>query len=401
MKDKIRVIVADDIKETRENIKTLLSFNNRIEVVAEAKDGNEIVEKAREYLPDIILMDINMPEKDGIKATEEISIEMPGITIIIMSVQGDSEYLKRAMTAGAREYIIKPFTAEELINAVINTYSIELQRKERLQMPKTDHRMKSKVITVFSTKGGVGKTTIACNLAAAMAQQSEKRVVLLDLDWFFGDVAIHLSIPVKNTISDMIKEMNQLDEDLAEEYLASHFTGVKILPAPARPEYAEYITAAYVEKIIRTLQESYHYVIIDTGQNFNETTLTALDLSEIILFVSTIDLPTIKNVKTGLEVMDSLHYSDNKVKIVLNKATEQFGIKYKDFEDTLKKNIWAYIPEDCATVINAANKGFPFVITRPETKVSRSIYDMALKLIEKKKDTDQTKKLFKKILMTE
>ncbi|WHH60537.1 response regulator [Petroclostridium sp. X23] len=398
MNQRIKVIIADDVRETRENIKTLLSFDERIEIVGEAENGEDAVFLAREVRPDIILMDINMPVTDGIKATEEITLEVPETTIIIMSVQAEQEYLRKAMTAGARDYIVKPFTGEEIIDTIIKAYNLDSKRKQKIILPTEREEIKSKIISVFSTKGGVGKTTIATNLAVTLARQTKKRVALLDLDLLFGDVAIHLNVSIKSTISELIKEIHILDQELMDEYMATHFSGVRVLPAPVKPEYAEYVTGRHVEKIIKTLKESYHYIVIDTAQNFSETTLAALDASDVILFVSTMDLPTIKNVKAGLEVMESLRYSDSKVKIVLNKASEQFGISYKDFESTIKNNIWINIPEDNFTVINSVNKGFPFVVTRAEARVSKSIYDIGDRIIHEKKHVENSKSFFQKIL---
>lgn len=374
MKEKIRVIIADDVRGIRENVKTMLTFDDRIEVIGEAENGEDVIFLAREARPDIILMDINMPGKDGITAATEISIENPEISIIMISVQNEQEYLRKAMSAGAREYIIKPFSNEDLINTVVRVYEMESKRRQKMVIPKKEgEEVNSKVITVFSTKGGVGKTTIATNLSVALAKKTMKSVALVDLDLLFGSAAIHLNISTKKNISELVKVINNLDEETMEDYLVGHFCGARILTAPIKPEYAEYITALHVEKIIKVLKKRYHYIIIDTAQNFEETTLAALDASDKILFISTMDLPTIKNVRTGLEVMETLKYPESKIHIVLNKATEQFGIKYKDFENTVNRKIWASIPEDNFTVTNAMNKGFPFVMTRTKTEVSKSI----------------------------
>lgn len=375
--EKIKLVIVDDSMETRNNIKMLLSFENRIEIIGEAENGEEALFVVQEARPDIVLMDINMPVMDGIRATEEISLSVPETTVIIISVQGEMEYVKKAMTAGAREFLSKPFNGDELATTILKTYDLESRRKEKVSVPRQHEQIKSKVITVFSTKGGVGKTTIASNLAVCTARSTKKKVALLDLDLQFGDISIMLNVSVKNTISDLIKEIGQLDGSLMEDYLVTHFSGVKVLPAPIKPEYAEYITGNHVEKIINTLRESYHYVIVDTSANFHETALTSLDMSDRILFVSTLDLPTIKNVKAGLDVMETLHYPKEKINIVLNKASEQYGIKYKDFENTLRHPISSYIPEDSPTVITSANKGFPFVMTRTETKVAKAIMDIS------------------------
>ncbi len=374
--ERIKLVVVDDSMETRNNIKMLLSFERRIEVIGEAENGEEAVFVTREAKPDIVLMDINMPVMDGIRATEEISMSVPETTVIIMSVQGEMEYVKKAMTAGARDFLSKPFNGDELARTILRTYDLEARRREKSAVPKPHEEIKSKVITVFSTKGGVGKTTIASNLAVCIARTTKKRVALIDLDLQFGDIAIMLNVSVKNTISDLIKEIGQIDSGIMEEYLVTHFSGVKVLPAPIKPEYAEYITSNHVEKIINTLREYYHYIVIDTSASFHETVLTSLDMSDRILLVSTLDLPTIKNVKAGLDVMETLHYPKEKIHIVLNKASEQYGIKYKDFENTLRHPISAYIPEDSQTVITSANKGFPFVMTRTETKVAKAVMEI-------------------------
>lgn len=396
--EKIKLVIVDDSLETRNNIKQLLSFEKRIDVIGEAENGEEAIFIAKEAKPDIILMDINMPVVDGIRATEEITLSVPETTVIIMSVQGETEYVRKAMTAGARDFLNKPFNGDELSRTIISTFEMESKRREKVSVPKIHEEVKSRVITVFSTKGGVGKTTIASNLAVCIARATKKKVALVDLDLQFGDIAIMLNVSVKNTISDLVKEFGQLDKNLMEEYLVTHFSGVKVLPAPIKPEYAEYITGNHVEKIINTLRESYHYIIIDTSANFHETVLTSLDMSDKILLVSTLDLPTIKNVKAGVDVMETLHYPTEKISIVLNKASEQYGIKYKDFENTLRHPIWSYVPEDNQTVITSANKGFPFVMTRTETKVAKAIMDIGKEIISEMdgaiKDKPSIRKLF-------
>ncbi|MFZ5989751.1 MAG: AAA family ATPase [Bacillota bacterium] len=398
--EKIKVVIVDDTEETRNNVKTLLSFEKRIEIIGEAENGEEAIFIVKESRPDVVLMDINMPVMDGIKATEEISMSVPETAVIIMSVQGETEYLRKAMAAGARDFLNKPFSSDDLINTVLKVYDIESQRRQHSNVTRVKEEVKSRIISVFSTKGGVGKTTIASNIAVSLARTTKKRVALVDLDLQFGDVAIMLNASVKNTISDLIKEINMLDSDSMEDYLVTHFSGVRVLPAPVKPEYAEYITSSHVEKILNTLKEYYHYIIVDTSASFHETVLTALDMSDKILLVSTLDLPTIKNVKSGLDVMETLRYPKEKINIILNKASEQFGIKYKDFENTLKHQIWAYIPEDSQTVITSANKGFPFVMTRTETKVAKAILTISNDLIKDKEapqdknDKGAVKKIF-------
>ncbi len=390
MDGKINIVIVDDSRETVENIRTLLRFEPSLEVTGAAYDGKESIKLCEKLKPDIVLMDVNMPEMDGLTAAQILSMQLPDTGIIMMSVQAEKEYLKKAMIAGAREYIVKPFSSEELTQTILRTF--ELQNKRKSIGKILDRQINTRIFTIFSTKGGVGKTTIASNLAVAMARTTKKRVALIDLDLQFGDIAVMLNLSIKNTIYDLVKEINDVDGDTVEDYLVTHFSGVSVLPAPPKPEYSEFIDAKHIERILNLLIGNYHYIIIDSAASFSETVLSALDMSEKILCISTLDLPTIKNMKVGLDLMDSLKYPREKVHVVLNKASEQFGVKFKEFEQTIGYPVWAYIPEDSHTVITSANKGLPFVMTRTETKVSRAIYSISEALCERKTENSGKQK---------
>ncbi len=373
----IKILIVDDVTETRENIKRLLYFEKDMMIVGEAADGEEAVRQTVKLNPDILLMDINMPLKDGITATEEISLKHPKAAIIIMSVQGEQEYLKKAMVAGAREYMVKPFSTDELVNTIRKVYELEQKRRIQLSEPSIVREMQRdpQIITVFSTKGGVGRTTVATNLAISLAEETRKRVVVIDLDLQFGDVAIMLNVVPKRTITELIQDIGQMDAELMESYLVTHPTGVKVLPCPTRPEYSELITGSHVEKILGILKQTYDYVVIDTPSFFHETTLSALDLCHQILLLISLDLPTIKNVKLGLEVLDSLHLK-GKVKLILNRSSQDIGIKCEDMEESIGLKVVAHVPSDGRTVIGSVNKGNPFVISSPHTKITESIREL-------------------------
>lgn len=389
--EKIRVLIVDDVPETCQNIRCLLNFEPRVEVIGEARNGEEAVTKAEALRPDIVLMDINMPILDGIAATEAISCGIAGCAIIIMSVQGEQEYLRQAMVAGAREYIVKPFTSDELISSIYRVYDLEQRRQVKLQGELQD-TPGGEVITVFSTKGGVGKSTIAVNLGVSLSQEFGFSVAIVDLDLQFGDVAVLLNLIPRQTISDLAAEMNHLDEELLESYLVRHGSGVRVLAAPSRPEYGELVSAELVEKVIKILQDCYDYVIIDTPGLFTDSSMVALDYSQQILLILSLDLPTLKNNKLGLEALNSLNHKD-KIKVVLNRSTLELGIGPEDVEMSLGVSLTAQLPSDGRVVVGAVNKGKPFVLSHPQSRVAESLRYLAREIARSnQKASKSTKK---------
>lgn len=379
MERKIRVIIADDSEQTRENIRAIFGYEEIIDIIGEAQNGLEAVELARELRPDIILMDINMPEMDGIKAAKTITESGLDGSIIMMSIQEEREYIKKAMSAGARDYVVKPFKVNELLDTIKRIFQVDQAKKKKIANPIAASKLQSKVISVFSTKGGVGKTTIATNLAVAIAATTSEKVALLDFDLQFGDVAISLNLYVKNTITELIKDMSNVEHenDMIEEYMLTHYSGVRVLAAPTKPENAEYVNSEHIKKIISILKGRFEYIIIDTAQGFDDTVITALDESDTILYISTLDLPSIKNTKNGLEVMKTLNYSNEKVRVVVNKSNESFGIKHLDFKAALNVDLWAIIPDDLASVAISVNNGHPLVSHRRSSPVSKRIFKLA------------------------
>jgi len=379
MVSKIRVLIADDVAATRENIFKLMEFHSEIEIVGQAGTGKEALNQARVLRPDIILMDINMPEMDGIEAAERLAVEAPETSIIIMSVQGEQEYLRRAMMAGAKNYLTKPFTGDELVGAIKQAYSRDQKVRESVRTA-AGIKPAGKIISIFSSKGGVGKTTIATNLAVALAQGSAKRVAIIDLDLQFGDVALFLNVLPRTTIADAILDIDHLDEATMESYMTRYNECLQVLAAPLRPEQAEGIKGPHVGALLGRLRSLYDYILIDTAPNFDDTTIAALDASDQVLVIAALDLPTVKNIKIGLEIMQSLGYDEGKVQLVLNRANSEGGLTTNEVEGSLRQRFLMTIPSDGKTVVNSVNKGIPFVVTHPETLTAQRIFLLAAKL---------------------
>jgi pilus assembly protein CpaE len=357
---KIKIIIADDIEETRNVIKKILTLENDFfEIVGEASNGEEVLKLIPKVRPDIVLMDINMPVLNGLEATEKITNQFPSVTVIIMSVQAESEYLKKAMFHGAKEYIIKPFNYEVLVNTILTTYEKYKDRAINVSSS-AENQSTAKIITFFSSKGGVGKSILALNSAVALSREYHKKTLLIDLDLQFGDISMLVNKYSEKTILDVIED-GQLDSyDNIKPYLHEFNENLDILFAPTKPEAAEYIGKDSIEKIMKTLKKQYDVIIIDTGINFNDNTLYILDLSEIVLFVATMEIVALKNTKLGLGVMKSLGYDKNKVKLIINNFTTKYGISKVEVEGAFRDGIFAMIPEEQNTVSTSVNKGKPF-----------------------------------------
>ncbi|MDF2614270.1 MAG: putative response regulator receiver protein [Clostridia bacterium] len=358
--DKIKILVADDIEETRAVIKKMLSLeDDQFEVVGEADNGQDVLNLIPKLRPDIVLMDINMPILNGLEATEKITNDYPSVIVIIMSVQAENEYLKRAMFHGAKEYIIKPFNYASLTETIKITY--EKYKERQMKLAKGEMRNKEgKVMTFFSSKGGVGKSILALNTAVILSKEEKKKILLVDMDLQFGDLSMLVNKYNHKTILDAVDE-RQLDSyESIKPYLYKYNEKLDMLFAPGKPESAEYITKDSTQKIIELLKKEYDVIVVDTGVNFNDNTLYILDESEKIFLVSTMEIVSLKNTKLGMRIMQSLGYDKNKVKLVINRYTTNYGINRKDVEDVFKDGIFAMIPEEEKTVNISVNKGLPF-----------------------------------------
>lgn len=381
---KIPVLIVDDAADTRESVKKILSLEPSVQVVGEAENGKDGVEKARKLKPTVVLMDINMPVMDGIQATEVVCQEALDIGVIILSVQGEQEYFRKAMVAGAREFLVKPFSPDELLNAVKRVHELSSKRRALLAStapaPAAEAK-KAKIISVFSTKGGVGKSLIATNLAVAIVEATKGKVAILDLDLQFGDVAAMLNAKPKHTIVDAVNHFDSLDMELLSSFFADHPSGLKILPAPLEPAFAETVTGDVIGRILSLLKDNYDFVIIDTDSSFTEATLLALEKSDEIVLLTLLDFPTIKNTNLALKTFKSLNFPEEKTKLVLNRSDSQTGVKVSDLEASLNLKISHNVPSDGKLALPCVNKGEPFVSTAPQSAIAKSIKDLAKTLI--------------------
>lgn len=377
--DKIRVLIVDDIADTRDNIEKLLFFEKDMQVIGKAATGREAITQARQLQPDIILMDINMPDMDGIAATEAIVSQMPHTQVIIMSVQGETDYLRRAMLAGARQFLTKPVSGDEL-SATIR--AVHKQGQRRVVAPlaaETESEATGQVIAVYSPKGGTGKSTVAANLALALKLQagSNLKVCLVDGNLLFGDLALMFNVKPNKTINDLTSRINDLDKDLINDVTVTHPSQLRILVGPSNPQAGELVTADHIRSILDALMREYDYVVVDTQSSFQDQTMAILDAATKIVLVMTMEMSSIKNIGQFLEVAELLEYSDDKIVLVLNKADARFKIRVDQVEQYISHKVSAQIAYYPVEVLLSINNGVPLIIDKPSHQVSHDIIGLS------------------------
>jgi pilus assembly protein CpaE len=396
--ESIRVLIVDDIAETRENIRKLLQFEPDISVVGAARSGEEALELARETKPDVVIMDINMPDMDGITATEKLLLDVPYAQIIILSVQSEPDYMRRAMLAGARDFIAKPPSGDELIQTIRSLAERAREQRAKLERPVPQvaapgvgagfPHPTGKVIAVYSAKGGVGCTMLATNLALGL-QTRETQVVLIDAALQFGDVAVSLNLQAKNSIVDLASRVEEIDPEVVEDVLLQHESGLRVLAAPPRPELADEVKAEQVRGVLQHLRQNYAYVIVDTSSTMDDITLAVLDTADLLVTMTTPEIPAIKDARLLFDLLGVLDLPSERVFFVLNKVDRKSGITAAAIAENLNHPIDGSIPLDERTVSTSVNRGVPLLLAEKGSTPAKSIIDLLGTIRQRLVDQDE------------
>jgi len=387
MTETIRILIVDDVAATADHVARLLSFEPDMNVVGSAGSGEDAVDLARALRPDIVLMDINMPGLDGIATTERLAREVPSASTIMMSVQAEGDYLRRSMLAGARGYLVKPFGGDEVADSIRNVFARRIESNGHIvpvgpgPQPVAQDQP-GRLIAFFSPKGGSGTTTIAVNLAVAVAQMG-KRVAFVDGDLQFGDAGVVLNLdPTKSSFVDVLSDPGQDHTDAVDAALMTHRSGVQVLLAPPTPDSAELITAEHVRTTLARLTRSHEVVVVDCATYLNDTTLAILDMADEIVCPISLDIPAIRSVRTFIDVSERLGYPEGKVRLVVNRADTNYGIRLEDVERSIGRKVQHIIISDARAAVHALNHGVPFVLGNKRASVSRDVIGLAESLFK-------------------
>jgi pilus assembly protein CpaE len=318
-------------------------------------------------------------------AEASVAIQTSNVGTILLTDELSTDLLQTALRAGVKDVLAAPVDTEQLVTAV-ERVAEALGAVALADASDTDpgdgsgggpRAESGQVITVFSTKGGAGKSVIASNLAVVLARRSSRPVVLVDADLQFGDVAVMLKLAPQHTIVDAVGSSDRLDAALLQQFLMRHEpSGLLILPAPLEPSFADQISAGEMVRIVELLRTFCEYVIIDTPAYFNEVVLGLIEESDEVLLIAGMDIPNIKNVKIGLQTLRLLNVPMSKLHLVLNRANSKVKLDVSEVERTLQIKAESLIPSD-VVVPQSVNKGTPVVLDAPKSGVAKSIEQLA------------------------
>ncbi|HET9110461.1 MAG TPA: response regulator [Ktedonobacterales bacterium] len=386
--DTIRLLIVDDMAETAQNVQKLLHFERDIRVVGIAASGREAIQKADQLRPDVILMDINLRDMDGLEVAEIIGRQI-NTCIVMMSVQSEPEYFSQAMSVGARGYLVKPFTSEKLVRTIRR--AVENFPLQSAQPTGGGYDARGgggntlrKIVAVYSPKGGAGTSVLAANMAIALQQTTQKSVVLVDANLQNGDAHVLLNVNTNGSIDDLREAgVGAIDQDVIEGTIIKHADSeIGLLRAPLSPESAELFTSDATKAILSELRNNYDYIVVDTGSSFTEATLTVLEEADVILTVTTLEVTTIHRVSQFFQLAERVNISLSKVRLVCNRVEQYYGIKPNQVESQLRRRFFAQIPEDEKLVVASINRGVPFMVSQKAAPISRAVQTLAGRVAE-------------------
>ncbi len=385
----VRILIVDDNPVTIENVARLLDFEPGLEVVGTAKNGREGVQRARELRPNVVLMDINMPDMDGIEACRQIGQSSPASRVMMMSVQSDLAYFKQAMNAGAREFLIKPFDYDELVNAIRRVNAADPTPIELAALAAPAPAVgadgqavgavkltRGVLLAVFGAKGGVGCSTIASNLAIVIHKSREADVLLIDGDVYFGVLDALLDLQPSHRLLGLLDVFDPEDQVMMLRMMTAHSSGISVLAGPERPELGELVQPEDFLAMLETLCQWHDYVVVDLGSSYNSITQPVLDLADRVILTLTPAITAVKNTHLLLNTASMKTYSLEKVIPLLNKFNSNWGITAEAVGNAIGRPVDLVIKADRASAVAAANRGTPLIFHAPRSPVTKSLIDL-------------------------
>ena len=357
-----------------------LDINNEwlrgeFEEIIASHEGFRLTQYDHHRVPPLVILELNEDRSKTFSRIQGILAASPSTEIFLTAPQTESEVLLEALRAGVKEFIPQPLKWQELEEALARF-------RERHKERKPETATRGKLITLIGSKGSVGTTTIAVNLAVSLRQANDNSsVVLVDLNPQFGDAALFLDMEPTHTMGDIAKNVGRLDETFLMSALSKHASGVYVLPSVDAVEDIGMLTPEAVERTLELLQTMFDYILIDGGDSLADTTLAALNLASTVYLVCNLTLPVLRNSKRLLDVLMHLDYPISNINIIVNRYEKYTEVSVKDLEDVLGRKAAWMIPNDYATTTNAINKGQPLASIASRADVTKNFRRFAQSLL--------------------
>ncbi len=372
MDNNLNVLLIDRDENSRSVIKAYLTEIEGVGIAAEFSDFEEGFKLAGNSGRCIVVVDVSENLDRISSAIKELKTLNSEAFVVALSNRASADVIIKALRSGAKEFIAKP---------VIKTEFVEIFKSIIKDINSKENKDTCKIISTFSNKGGIGKTSIAVNLAVELAQMSKEKVALIDLNLQLGDVATFLDMTPPFAMDYIADNINNLDEDeLLKAMTRYKNTSLYVIADPLNIDKSKDITAEQIKNILTALKKTFSYIVIDIGTNIDSKTITALDFSDLVLLIAIVNLPAIRSTQRCMELFDKLGYNADKIKLVLNRYMENEDIKTSDIEEVVKQKVYWKIPNNYLIMMSAINKGVPVNEINPDSNVAVNYKEFASKI---------------------
>jgi len=362
------VVLSTDLVNFKA-IRTALTAEAGAQLLAGGNDIDQLYEEIVRLKPSAAIISLTENSDASLKLIQRLASECPTTALISAAHNGSPDMILQSLRAGAREFLRLPISTEELRTVMDRVAAFAASQTQK---PKA----KGKIVAVFSSKGGCGTSFVATNLAAS----ADARTILLDLNLQAGDLPLFLGVDPKYSIADMVENRAQLDESLIHSFVTPYSSHLSLLAAPKQADSADEIEPEHVFSVLQHLRETFEYVVIDPQHTFDSITLAALDQSDEIVLVLTLDIPAIRSTQRALEIFDRLGYPRKKIRIVVNRWSKQIDLDLREVEKFIGEPVVGFIPSDYQTAVTSINLGQPLVVSDPNSKIAQEIRKISEKL---------------------
>lgn len=380
----IRVLVVCDSGPVQEQVTAALSNQPEFQLIDLLTVSDRMMREIRAAEPDLILVDHMVGGQSTLDLLDELASTFPETALVAILPGEDPLRAQQVMLAGARAFMVQPFTQVNLISTLRRVRDLESRRFVNRQAPTVveERQRPLRILTVFSPRGGVGVSSLAANLALGFQEETDKRILLFEGKLYFGHLDVMLNIRSQNTLADLIPHANNMDDSLVTDVVAKHASGVHVMLSPGNVQVAQGIRPDDLYNVFIGVQRQYDLIIVDAGNSLNENSVTLMDAADRILMVATPDLASLRDTSRFIQISKGLGYPTDKMLVILNRAGILGGVRPQDIESVLHHQIFMQIPDDGPNALRSINRGIPLLYRYPRSPASRSLRKLVRTLNE-------------------